>query len=254
MDAPSKAVNKRRNRAIIVAGARSRDVLSIALMLKHFDYDTTVVNSAVNIVTQIAAVQPALIINYLNVPGIKGPKLFDLLKEDRRTASIPMIFVVSPGDIAGEKLCYGIGGAGCVTRPVQVDDLYRIVQEIIEPRTRTSIRLDARLDVSINGVPLVCPDGPCRIDLSEHGMYVPSDKPLAPGKKVDVQIRIKDRDISAEGVVLHRSTVGRGRRNTSGMGIMFVKIDHRDQLAIRDFVRKEFSEGVNKDLAREKTD
>ncbi len=251
MDTPSQGVNKRKNRAIIVAGARTRDVLSIALMLKHFDYDSTVVNSAVNIVEQIAAVRPALVVNYLNIPGIKGAKLFDLLKEDRRTASIPMIFVISPGDTAGEKLCYGIGGAGCVTRPVQVDELYRIVQEIIEPRTRTSIRLDARLDVSINGVPLVCPDGPCRIDLSEHGMYVPSDKPPAPGKKIDVQIRIKDRNISAEGVVLHRNTAGRGRRNVSGMGIMFVKIDQRDQLFIRDFVRKEFSDGLKKELARE---
>ncbi len=254
MDTPSKALNKRKNRAIIVAGAKTRDVLSIALMLKHFDYDATVVNSAVNIVDQIAAVRPALIVNYLNLPGIKGTKLFDVLKDDRRTASIPMVFVVAPGDTAGEKLCYGIGGAGCVTRPVQVDDLYRIVQEIIEPRTRTSIRLDARLDVSINGVPLVSPDGYCRIDLSEHGMYVPTDKPLAPGKKIDVQIRIKDRDISAQGLVLHRSTVGRGRRNTSGMGIMFVKIDSRDQLAIRDFVRKAFSEDLNKELAAEHVD
>ncbi len=247
-------MKKRRNRAIIVAGARTKDVLSIALMLKHFEYDSTVVNSPVNIVEKIASVRPALIVNYLNLPGIKGAKLFDMLKDDRRTASIPMIFVVSPGDAAGEKLCYGIGGAGCVSRPVQVDELYRLVQEIIEPRTRTSLRLDARLDVSINGVPLVCPEGPCRIDLSEHGMYVPTDKPLAPGKKMDVEIRIKNRNISAEGVVLHRNTVGQGRRNASGMGIMFVKIDPQDQLVIRDFIRKEFSEGLKKELARERTD
>ncbi len=243
---------KNRNRSIIVAGARTRDVLSVVLLLRHFDYDTILVSNAADIVDQIAEAHPALVINCLNLPGIKDTKLFDLLREDRRTASVPMIFVVSPGDVAGERRCYDIGGAGCISRPVLADDLYRVVQEVIEPRTRASIRLDAKIDVLLNKAPLVCPDGPCKIDLSENGMYVPTDQPLAPGVKVDVEMRIKEQIVSVQGVVLHRSTTGRGRRNVSGMGIMFVKISPKDQLVIRNFLKEELSQDIKNDLAREK--
>ncbi len=248
---PPRAAKKR---SIIVAGAKTKDVLSMVLMLRHFDYDAAIVNSAVNIVDQIAAARPALVINCLNLPGIKGTRLFDLLKEDRRTESIPMAFVVSPGDVAGERRCYDIGAAGCISRPVIADALYRVVQEIIEPKTRASIRLDAEIDVSLNGMPLSGPDSFCTIDLCENGMYVPTDKPLAPGVKIDVEMRIKDRTISVTGVVLHRSTSGRGRRNVSGMGIMFVKIEPQDQTAIRNFIREELSEDVRAELTREKMD
>ncbi len=240
-----------RNRSIIVVGAKTKDVLSVLLLLRHFDYDTAMVSSATNVVEQIAEAHPALVINCLNLPGIKGTKLFDLLREDRRTASIPMIFVVSPGDVAGERRCYDIGGAGCISRPVLADDLYRIVQEVIEPRTRASIRLDAKIDLMLNKAPLVCPDGTCRIDLSENGMYVPTDQPLAPGVKVDVEMRIKEQIISVQGVVLHRSTTGRGRRNVSGMGIMFFKISPKDQLVIRNFLQEELSQDVKNELAQE---
>ncbi len=249
MNTTSTDVQKKRNRFIVIAGSKTREMLSLTLLLQRFEYEVSTADTAAQALERISAKRPALIITELVLPGMKGMELFQLLRQDLRTAFIPVIFVVPVSDAAAERRCLGMGAAGCITKPIQAEELYRTVQKAIEPRPRTDIRIETRLPVSVNDVPLDCPEGQCGIDLSEHGMYVPMDKPLPHNRRITVQFHIKDRTISVQGAVLHSHTTSAGPHQEPGIGLKFLTIASQDQQFIRAFIRDEVMRDIKAALS-----
>lgn len=235
---------KTRNRSIVVAGNKTLETLSLSLLLQRFEYDVFSAHTAAEALERISANRPALIITDLVLPGMSGMDLFQLLKQDLRTAFIPVVFVIPPSDVASDRYCLESGAAACMSKPIQAEELFRTVQEIIEPRPRAGIRIDTRLSVSLNNVPLDCPEGVCAVDLSENGIYVPTREPYPQNRRVTLQLDIKNRTISATAAVLHSHTSAEGPRKEPGMGLKFVKISQQDQ----DFIRKFIHDEVNRDI------
>lgn len=251
MSALSPTGIKRRKRTIVVVGNRAQELITVSLLLQRFEYEVVVASTVGQALEKISDVVPALIITDLTLPGLSGVDLLHLLKQDRRTASIPVVYLVPMSDVASEQRCLDMGAAGCISKPVRAEELYRAVQAAIEPRPRESIRIDTRLPVSVNNVPLDCSGENCEIDLSEQGMFVPMQKPYPRNRRVTVQISINDRTISAEGAVLYCHTPGEGRNREPGIGLKFVNIAPRDQEFIRTFIRDEVSRDIKAALSRE---
>ncbi len=254
MVSASSTVTKRRNRSIVVVGGQSREMLSLSLLLRRFEYEVSPANTAAEAIERISAASPALVITDLVLPGMGGMDLFTLLRQTRRTASIPVIFLIPLCDMASENRCLGAGAAGCITKPVQAEDLYRTVQAAIEPIPRADIRIDARMPVSVDNLPLGCPEGQCEVDLSVHGMYVPMQKPYPRNRQITVQFNIKDRMISAQGTVLYSRASGEMPHREPGMGLKFDNIDFQDREFIRAYIRDEVTRDITAALSREFTD
>jgi hypothetical protein len=141
------------------------------------------------------------------------------------------------------------GAAGCVTKPVQAEELYWTVQHIVEPKPRSSMRIGARMPVSVDNLSLACGGtGECSIDLSEQGMRVPIDKPYPRNKQVVVQLHMKERTISIEGSVRYYIPAHSGQSDSPVMGLMFSSIAPQDKEFIRNFVRNEVVRDVNEAL------
>jgi CheY-like chemotaxis protein/Tfp pilus assembly protein PilZ len=228
-------------------------MISTCLLLKRFAYDVSEAYTVAEALDRVTRALPALIITDMVFPGMSGTDLFRMLKQVRRTASIPVVFMVPMSDAAAERRCYDTGAAGCIAKPVQAEELFRVVQSVIEPMPRESIRIDARSPVSVNNEPLDCPEGPCTIDLSEHGMYVPTYKPYPLNRRVTVRFHVKDRTISAEGSVLYSYT-SVGQHREPGIGLKFVNIAPQDQEFIRGFIREEVTRDVKEALSHESID
>jgi CheY-like chemotaxis protein/Tfp pilus assembly protein PilZ len=228
-------------------------MISTCLLLKRFAYEVSEAYTAAEALDKITGALPALIITDMVLPGMSGTDLFRMLKQVRRTASIPVVFMVPMSDAAAERRCYDTGAAGCIAKPVQAEELYRVVQSVIEPMPRESIRIDARSPVSVNNEPLDCPEGACLIDLSEHGMYVQTYKPYPLNRRVTVRFHVKDRTISAEGSVLYSYT-SVGQHREPGIGLKFVNIAPQDQEFIRGFIREEVTRDVKEALSHESID
>jgi hypothetical protein len=68
-----------------------------------------------------------------------------------------------------------------------------------------------------------------------------------PGKgRIAVQLRIKERTISAEGAVLYSHTAGTGRHREPGIGLKFTNIAQQDRDFLRKFIREEVTRDINK--------
>jgi CheY-like chemotaxis protein len=244
MTGPSTPGNNRMRRRIAIVGTNTQHQLSLSLLLKRFDYEVSMANTATQALELIAASRHALVITELTLPGISGMDLFRLIKQNRKTAFLPVVFAVAVSDAASEKRCLDMGAAGCVTKPIQVEELYRTVQEIIEPRPRSNIRIGTRLAVAVNNEFLDCGDDQCDIDLSEYGMYVPTLKPLPRNRQITVQLRLQDRTIQATGCVLFSHASGPGVPGKTGMGLKFINMTPQDQSFIRNFIHTEVTRGI----------
>jgi FixJ family two-component response regulator len=65
--------------------------------------------------------------------------LHQLLHRDKAAASIPVICSVFPSDAAMEQKCLHYGAAGCISKPVQAEELFHAVQAAIEPQDQEFI-------------------------------------------------------------------------------------------------------------------
>ena len=248
---------KRGHRSVVVVGNKTPALFSLSLLLQRFAYDVVVANTANQALERISAARPSLVITDMVLAGMGSMDLFEQLRQDKRTSSIPVIFMVSPGDAAAETRCLDMGAAGCVTKPVQAEELYRTVQQVIEPRPRANIRIDARLSVAVNNMQLDCPRGECEVDLSERGMYVTTQNPFPANRRISMKIGIKGRTISAEGAVLYSNlavVAGSGTHREPGMGLKFVDIAPQDREFIRTFIRDEVTRDMDGELSREPAD
>jgi CheY-like chemotaxis protein len=175
--------NKRGRRFIVAAGSSSRNIVSLSLLLQRFNYEVFIANTAAQALERISTDQPALVFTDLMLPDMGGMDFLEKLRERKDAKSIPVIFMIPPGDAAAEHRCMAYGAAGCVTKPVQAEELYWTVQHAIEPKPRSSMRIGARMPVSVDRVQLDCGTQECSIDLSEQGMRVPIDKPYPRNKQ-----------------------------------------------------------------------
>lgn len=239
---------KRGRRFIVAAGSSSRNIVSLSLLLQRFNYEVSIANTAAQALERISADQPALVFTDLVLPDMGGIDFFEKLRKSQGGNSIPVIFMVPPGDAAAEHRCMAYGAAGCITKPVQAEELYWTVQHLIEPRPRSSMRISARMPVSVDSVPLDCGTKECSIDLSEQGMRVPIDKPYPRNKQVVVQLHMKERTISIEGSVRYYLPAHSGQSDSPVMGLMFSSIAPQDKEFIRNFVRDEVVRDVNEAL------
>ncbi len=228
----------------MIVGNKTQQLSSLALLLQRFAYEVTSVSTAAHARGQASVTRPALIVSEPILPDMDGLDFFRMLRQERRTASIPVVMLIPPSDAALEKRCLDSGVAACITKPILAEDLYRTVQAAVEPRPRADFRIDARLPVSVNNVRLCSTEGECEVDLSEHGMYVPMPKPYPKNRRITVRFHIKDRTISATGAVLHSHTSAEGPSKEPGMGLKFINMAPQDREFIRAFVRAEVTRGI----------
>ncbi len=233
-------------RYIMVVESKSQELLSTSLILQRFDYQVWSANTTGQALEMVSVAVPALIIADLTLPGMSGLDLFHLLKQDPRTSYVPVVFLIPAGDEAAERQCREAGASGCISKPIQAEELYRTVQATIEPAPRKNMRIKTHLAVSVNNVPLKCIEGECASILSEHGMYVPMSKPYPKNEQINIQIKINNRNVSAKASVLYRHMHGEGPFKEPGMGLKFIGMASEDKDFIRRFIREEATKGIKK--------
>jgi CheY-like chemotaxis protein len=227
-------------RLVMVVDSNPHQLTYHAMLLQRFGYRVCTAQDAEQALAMAAGEAPSLVIAELDLPQMNGLDLLLQLRQEPRTAAIPVIAVTGSGDHGTEARCLRAGFTACLGKPLGPEDLYRTVQAAVEPVPRTSLRIHARMPVTVNNVPLDCVEGECASVLSEHGMYIRTQKPHPPKSQLAVQIALKGRTISADAVVLYSHRSGEGPFGEPGMGLKFARIAPQDQEYLRLFIRSAF--------------
>ena len=75
------------------------------------------------------SLRPSLIVSDLVMPGTNGFELFQELRKKKEFISVPFVFLTAVDDYYAKKFGKEIGGAAYITKPVDLDELERIILE-----------------------------------------------------------------------------------------------------------------------------
>jgi len=234
----------RHNNYVLVVDSDANELYSTAMLLQRFEYNVCTARNADEAIEMGSVALPRLIICDLPLKGRSGLDLLRMLKENPRTTQVPVIIKASDPSPEVDRQCLE-AGAVLLRKPVQAEDLYRLVQLTIENNPREHIRIYTRLPVMANNKPLDCGgEGECATVLSLQGMYVRTLKPSPVGSKLSLKVVIKERTIAIDAMVLHSHRFGEGPFLEPGMGLKFTSMATEDLDFIRQFIREEVTKGI----------
>lgn len=92
-------------------------------------FNVTAVEGADAALNAIRTRTPSIVISDLVMPGTNGFELYQEVKKQVEFRAIPFVFLTAVDDYYAMKFGKEIGGAAYITKPVDLDDLERILKE-----------------------------------------------------------------------------------------------------------------------------
>jgi hypothetical protein len=169
------------------------------------------------------------------------------MKQDQRLKAVPAIIQSADDGPGLREQCLSAGCVAYFKKPIEIGELYTTIQAVLESSPRHTVRIETAFKVKVadkNG-----PEGAMRqeiiTELSDGGLYIRTVTPDPVKTIVPLTLFIEDRVISATAVVLYVSQNARGHDQGPGMGMKFVTIDEKDRAFIRDYTKKQISQGLS---------
>jgi DNA-binding response OmpR family regulator len=79
---------------------------------------------------------PALVVLDVNMPGLDGWELCDILRRQSHTRDVPVLFLTGRADLRDQITAMQVGGSDYVTKPFRPDELRAKVQTWVQRRRR----------------------------------------------------------------------------------------------------------------------
>ncbi len=102
----------------------SRDAL--AHLLAAEGYEAQSASDGESGLAKAHAMQPDVIVLDLNLPGIDGKAVIQMIRDDGPLSDVPILVVTGDEDRAGQS-AVELGADGYLTKPVEFDDLIRAI-------------------------------------------------------------------------------------------------------------------------------
>ena len=103
------------------------DATRVGLLDRGFNVQA--VDGAEAAMKAIHSMKPSIIVSDLVMPGTNGFELFQEVKKEY--TSIPFVFLTGIDDYYAKKFGKDIGGAAYITKPVDLDELEKIIKDKI---------------------------------------------------------------------------------------------------------------------------
>jgi DNA-binding response OmpR family regulator len=85
-----------------------------------------------------AAVDPAVILLDVMMPGLDGYDVCRRLKSDQRTGDVPVVFVSAAEDVGRRNDLQKLGAAACIQKPIGPRDLVARIRAVMNRRNGTA--------------------------------------------------------------------------------------------------------------------
>jgi two-component system phosphate regulon response regulator PhoB len=155
-----------KTRIVIVEDERDMAEL-VAMRLKREHYDVEVAHDGLEGLDKVRSIRPDLVLLDLMLPRMSGTEVAAELRQDPRTASVPIIMLTAKSDESDIVVGLCMGADDYVTKPFSMSVLLARVAAVLRRRSRAP---------SDEGDTLKA--GPIRMDLHCHTVEI-DDRPVA---------------------------------------------------------------------------
>jgi CheY-like chemotaxis protein len=243
----SMTPQERKKRFLLLVDGNARDLFATGMILQRLEYDVYVSGSAEDALDIMASALPMLVIADVQLPQMSGADLLKRIKQDPKTALVPVILLASAAGPRTEELCLAYGCSSFLKKPVEPESLYYAVQHASEAAPRSYVRLKTFLRAEVGGRPA---SGGARepeviTALSENGFYVRTLTPRTVHSMHSAEFMIERTLIRARAEVLYAYSMNKGPFMEPGMGMKFVDIPDADRQRIRDFIKSQLTKDIH---------
>ena len=209
--------------------------------LGHQRYNIHTARSGSEGLEMARSLKPDLILLDLFMPDMNGDQVCRILKEDPKTATIPVVLVSSGARGRSRTASISSHCDGLIFKPVRRDLLLSVVENLLG----TNLRMRDRVQVSIQGTAIQDEkEHPVTIHtLSSEGAFVEIDPKPIRGDLMELSFPLPDQEkmkvnVRAAAVVWCGPLVESG---PDGAGVYFLTIDAETRKQIDAFVQTRIS-------------
>ncbi len=237
----------RENRTLLIVDSSASHRFYLGSMLRRLEYAVHSATSAEDAVKVMVDILPSLVITEFALPEMNGIGLLTTMKQDQRLKTVPVIIQSADDGPGMREQCMTAGCTAYFKKPVEIEELYTTIQAALESSPRHTVRIETTFKVEVGDKK--APGGSVRretvIELSDGGLYIRTLAPDPMKAIVPLTLYIENRVINATAIVLYVSQKTGGQDQRPGMGMKFIQIDEKDRAFIRDYIKKQISQGLS---------
>ncbi len=122
---------------ILVVDDEAKLLRAVAVDLRAEGYDVATARSGAEALALVAQSLPDLVVSDIRMPGMDGYQLARRLRENQRTAIIPIIFLTAKDTSADRIEGFRTGVDAYITKPFEPDELLVVIAGILRRVERT---------------------------------------------------------------------------------------------------------------------
>ncbi len=122
---------------ILIVDDEAKLLRAVAVDLRAEGYDVATARSGAEALAHVAQSLPDLIVSDIRMPGMDGYQLARRLRENARTAIIPVIFLTAKDTSADRIEGFRSGVDAYITKPFEPDELLVVIAGILRRVERT---------------------------------------------------------------------------------------------------------------------
>jgi DNA-binding response OmpR family regulator len=98
-------------------------VEAVMAVLAHDGFEVDGASDAAAALRAVLRAPPDLVVLDVNMPGLSGWEICDILRRQPLTAGLPVLFLTGRGDVADRITAMQVGGTDHLTKPFRAEDL-----------------------------------------------------------------------------------------------------------------------------------
>ncbi len=107
----------------------------LATVLRTDGYRVQLASNAEQALTALRTVRPDLIVSDIRLPGIDGLELTRRVRQDTRTAAVPVVAITAASDREDEHLAFQAGCDGFITKPIDTQTIGATLRSFLPGQT-----------------------------------------------------------------------------------------------------------------------
>jgi len=235
------------NKKIFLVDDSQAFLMYAGLLLKRLNYRVIPCETGLECLRLLNLTEPDAVLLDIHMPSFDGLKILQHIKNDKKTASIPVIIVSHDASSELIEKCMNLGSYDFLTKPIKIDELYRVLERCFysdanKIRKYLRERFVKKVVVTYRGG---------HFDfyaetLSAGGIYVRTRDPFPIGSDVELTLPFGEKgSLFLKGTVIYTKKIFEDFMNfPPGMAIQFKGLLDNDVRTLKTYVENLLAEDI----------
>ena len=117
------------NKLVLLVDDEQSLLKATSIGLKDRGFKVQTAESGESAIKAIQSLKPTIVVSDLAMPGMNGFELYQEVKKNSEYELLPFVFLTAVDDFYAKKFGKELGGSAYITKPVDLDELERILKE-----------------------------------------------------------------------------------------------------------------------------